>query len=378
MTTSGQQVQGKIATPQGWVEGALSFGDRILNIEPLPHAPAETFILPGFIDVHVHGGGGGDAMDGEAGVATLARFHARHGTTTLLPTTITSPWPQVISALRAIERVRRSGVPGGADVWGAHLEGPFINPQKLGAQPPFARLPAPEQVAEVLALDVVRVVTLAPELDLSEQAAEAFARAGVRVSFGHTLGCAEEAQRVARAVRRAGGVVGGTHLYNAMSGLSGREPGVVGALLADAGAFAEVILDGHHVHPASFLAACHAKPERLLLVTDAMRAAGQGDGVSELGGQAVTVRAGVARLAGGSLAGSVLTMDLALRNAVQAGLPLLSASRLASAHPARYLGLNDRGELRPGRRADLVVLSRTLEVEAVYVGGELTVSRTAP
>ena len=369
--TSPASLCGRLLLPGGsFVSGTLHFGTHITALVAGPQTGG-PLILPGFVDTHVHGGGGGDAMDGAEGVRTLARLHARHGTTTLLPTTMTNPWEKILAALRGVREVMDTGgVPGGADVPGAHLEGPFISPQRLGAQPPCTLAPTPERVAEVLALDVVRAVTLAPEVEGGLAAALAFAQAGVRVGIGHTVADADTVQACLQAVHAAGGRTAGTHLFNAMGGIQGREPGVPGALLADPHSFAEIILDGFHLHPLSFLLARAAAPERVLLITDAMRAAGQGDGESELGGQPVTVTGGRASLAGGSLAGSVLTMDVALKNAVSVGVPLPEASRMLSRTPARSLGLEDRGELRVGKRADLVVLTDDLEVQEVYVGGE--------
>lgn len=361
------RLSGQILTPHGFVRGAVSFQEDIREIEPGP-AP-DHFILPGFIDVHVHGGGGGDTMDGPLGVEAMARFHARHGTTTLLPTTITAPWPQVLGALRGVAEVGGRGVAGGADVIGAHLEGPFISPHKLGAQPPHTLTPTSARVEEVLALDVVRVVTLAPEIECGPEAAVQFALAGVRVSLGHSAATYAGARTVMDGVRAANGTLGATHLYNAMGGLSGREPGMVGAVLSDPDGYAELILDLHHVHPGSFLSARAALGKRLLLVTDAMRAAGLGDGESELGGQKVLVENGRATLENGSLAGSVLTLDVALRNAVKVGLPLEEASRMLSGAPARYLGLVDRGRLETGLRADLLVLDPDLTLREVWVKG---------
>lgn len=377
-------IRGTVVLPGGAFEGSVTFGERIaaLEVEREATAVAATaaapLILPGFIDTHVHGGGGADTMDGAAGVAALAAFHARHGVTTLLPTTITHPWADIVRALHGVADVMaqqaaargatRAAV-AGASVVGAHLEGPFINPHRLGAQPPHAVEPTPELVEEAVGTGVVRVVTMAPELVHAPAAARAFAAGGARVSFGHTNATAAQVAAVAEAVRAAGGTVGFTHLFNAMTQLGSREPGAVGAALADPEAFAELILDLHHVHATTFLAAHAAKPDRLHLITDAIRACGMSEGVSELGGQRVVVRGGAARLEDGTLAGSVLTLDQALRNAVGSGLSVVAASRALSAVPAAYLGLTDRGAIALGARADLVVMSADLRVLEVIVAG---------
>ncbi|MDK2012038.1 MULTISPECIES: N-acetylglucosamine-6-phosphate deacetylase [unclassified Deinococcus] len=363
-------LRGQLLLPGGLAPGALHVHDgRITAVVPDPTAPTDRLILPGFVDTHVHGGGGGDTMDGREGLIRLARLHARHGTTTLLPTTITNPWDRILDALRAVADLRRQGVPGGADLPGAHLEGPFISPQRLGAQPPFTLDPTPDRLDEVLKLDVVRAVTLAPELPGATAAALRFARAGIRVGVGHTRADADTVSGLLAAVHASGGQAAATHLFNAMGGVEGRAPGPAGALMSDPLTTLEIILDGVHVHDTAFRLACAAAPDRVMLITDAMRAAGLGDGQSELGGQPVTVRGPLATLPDGTLAGSVLTMDAALRRAVAAGIPLPQASRMASLTPARSVGLHDRGELRVGLRADLVALNAALEVQDTWVSG---------
>nr|WP_242403035.1 N-acetylglucosamine-6-phosphate deacetylase [Deinococcus deserti] len=346
------------------------FTQTVQQVSPSPDAPDDVLILPGFIDTHVHGGGGGDTMDGVKGIREMARTHARFGTTTLLPTTMTAPWPEVVGALRAVKAVMEEGVDGGADIPGAHLEGPFISPMRLGAQPPFAIEPTADLLAEVLELDVVRAVTLAPELPGVWHAALQLTAAGIRIGIGHTRADAQTVKALLDALQAGGARTAGTHLFNAMGGIEGRLPGVPGALLTNPETFVEIILDNAHVHPTAFLLAHAAARNRVLLVTDAIRATGLGDGESELGGQRVLVKNGQARLTDGTLAGSVLTMHTALRNAVRAGVSLAEASRMLSATPAASVGLTDRGQISEGLRADLVVLNRELAIKAVYIGGQ--------
>lgn len=361
------ELSGRLVTPYGVKNGTIAFSTLIQRIQP--GSVSGPYILPGFIDTHVHGGGGSDTMDGAEGVRRLARFHLGHGTTTLYPTTITNPWERIVRALQGVKAVQQDSGVDLPDIPGAHLEGPFIDPQRLGAQPPHAQVPTPEKVATLVGLAVVKLVTLAPELPGMKTAAKMFAGAGIRLSIGHTRATFEEVRNFTDAVRSVGGIVGFTHLYNAMGGLQGREPGAVGAALADSQAFAEVILDLHHVHPASFLVARQAKPHRLHLITDSIRASGHADGESELGGQRVAVANGCARLADGTLAGSLLTLDQAFKNALGLGLELGQVSQHLSAVPARYMGLRDRGTLEPGLRADLIVLDDDLNIQSVYVAG---------
>ena len=361
-------LQGRILTPTGWQDGGIQFEDSIENISQASMPQHVPYIVPGFIDVHVHGGGGFDTMDGIAGIRGMAAFHAKHGSTGLLATTITNPWQNITTALENAKSVMLEPN-AGARVLGVHLEGPFVSPQRLGAQPNFVVEPTPERVQELLAFDVIRVVTIAPEQPQALEACELFARAGVRVSIGHSIASTDQVEIAIRIVQNAGGFSSGTHLFNAMGGLEGRNPGIVGAILANPDVWAELILDGHHVHFLSFKTAFNAKPERLMLITDAMRAAGMPDGAYDLGGQLAHVADGTARLENGSLAGSLLTMDQAVRNAVQAGLELATAIQLASSHPATYLGLSKKGRLEPGCDADIVVLDDQLEVQAVFVAG---------
>ena len=353
---------GVILTPDGWVRGRLRHTAAILAIEPDPDAPGDRFILPGFIDLHVHGGGGADCMDGADAVRRMARFHAAHGTTALLPTTVTAP---AAALLRAAEGVAAAGHAAGmAQVLGLHLEGPFISPDALGAQPPFA-IPPDLALVDALAERVtLRVVTLAPEVDPGFVLTAHLRHLGARVQLGHTTCSYAQA-----AAALAAGASGFTHLFNAMSPLHHRAPGCAGCALA-LGEHAEMIFDGHHVAPGTILAARRAIPG-LYGVTDAVAAAGMPDGEHRLGGWPIFKRGDTVRLADGALAGSVLTMDRAFAMLLSLGLDMAEASARLSTIPARYLGLADRGVIAVGATADLVVVDtagRLLSVVAEGVG----------
>ncbi|HET9977937.1 MAG TPA: N-acetylglucosamine-6-phosphate deacetylase [Burkholderiaceae bacterium] len=325
---------------------------------------SEPIVAPGFIDLHVHGGGGADTMQGGTAIDTIARTHVRHGTTALLATTMTAPRDEIEAALDALAPACRKRAPGAARVLGVHLEGPYISADKLGAQPDFTQPPSATEILALARRAPIRVVTLAPELPGALEAVAALTAAGVRVQIGHSAASYEDA---CAALDR--GAQGFTHLFNAMSALHHRAPGVAGAALAH-GAHAELIPDLLHVHPGAIRAALRAIPG-LYCVTDSTAAAGMPDGDYALGRHHVRKCAGAVRLADGTLAGSTLTMDQALRNLVFAlGLPLVDAARRVSTHAARYLGLADRGAIAPGAWADLVLLDARLGVAGVVVEGE--------
>jgi N-acetylglucosamine-6-phosphate deacetylase len=366
------QLEGHILTPAGFVRGTLTFDDgRITALHGTPVAEdavradaATPVLLPGFIDTHVHGGGGADTMDAGAAARTLARLHARHGTTALLATTMTAPLADIEAALRALAPAIAQRAPGTARLLGVHLEGPYISPDKLGAQPAFARAPALAEIAALHAIAPIRLVTLAPEVSGMLALIPALVGLGLRVQLGHTAASYEQAVEALDA-----GASGFTHLFNAMSTLHHRAPGVAGAALAH-GRHAELIPDLLHVHPGAIRAALRAIPG-LFCVTDATAAAGMPDGDYRLGRQTVTKCLGGVRLADGTLAGSTLTMDQALRNLVAIGLPLAEASDRCSRHAAHYLGLADRGVLAPGAWADVVQLhAQTMQLQQVHVEGQ--------
>lgn len=363
-------IEGHILTPQGFVQGRLVHeSGRVLRVEGAAVPPeaarqhARTLVLPGFIDLHVHGGGGADTMEAGEAIERIAGMHVRHGTTSLLATTMTAPMGEIEAAMRAIGPSCRARPAATARVLGVHLEGPYINPGKLGAQPDFARATSVEEILSLHALAPIRLITLAPELPGNLELIGPLREAGFRVQIGHTLGSYEDG--VAALAQGAGGF---THLFNAMTGLHHRTPGMAGAALAHA-QYSEIIPDLLHVHPGAIRVALRAIP-CLYCVTDSTAAAGMPDGEYRLGRHVVTKCLGGVRLADGTLAGSTLTMDQALRNLVGLGLALDDASRRVSTFAADYLGLAERGRLQPGSVADCVVLDRDLQLQRVVVEGE--------
>ncbi len=325
-------------------------------------------LLPGFIDAQVNGGGGvlfNNAPTVEA-IATIARAHRRFGTTGLLPTLISDDLAVMRTAIDAVREALAQGVPG---VLGIHLEGPYLAPARKGTHD-AGKFRVPDDAEIELATSLghgVTLLTLAPE-QVPVESIRALVARGAVVAAGHSAAGYEQARAGLEA-----GVRGFTHLYNAMTPLQGREPGVVGAALEDRDSWCGVIVDGVHVHPASLRVALAAKPRgKVFLVTDAMPPVGSDDPDYVLYGETITARDGVVRNAAGALAGSALDMATAVRNAVSMlGVPLAEAARMASLYPARFLRIDDhRGRIAAGYRADLVLLDDKFDVATTWIAGE--------
>ncbi len=365
---------GRVVTPDrvlenGWVsvrDGRIAaVGEGAAPDGPTTDVGGGT-IVPGFVDIHCHGGGGHAFTNSDpAKVRKAATAHRRHGTTTLLASLVSRPVPELADQVSALAELVQEGL-----VAGIHLEGPFLSAARCGAHDPAILCP-PEQTSVTKLLDAgkgtVRMITIAPELDGAVQAVRQLVDNNVLAAIGHTD--ATEAQ--VRPAVDAGASVA-THLFNGMRPLHHREPGPIGALLDDERVTVELICDLVHLHPTTVrLAARHAGLRRTVLITDAIAAAGVGDGVYDVGGLEVRVVDGVPTLAGGAaLAGSTLTMDMAFRNAVNScGLSLVEAAYAASTRGAELLGL-DTGKLQAGCAADLVVLDAELKPKDVLVRGE--------
>ena len=327
-----------------------------------------AWLLPGFIDLHVHGAVGCDTMDGRPeSLLAMARFFAKHGVTTFLPTTMTAPHDAVLWALHTVRDLVNQPT-GGARIWGAHLEGPYINPAMPGAQnPSFVRLANRSESRELLALDVIRRITLAPEYPENLQLVRDAASQGISVSAGHTQATPDHLREAITL-----GLRFTTHTFNAMIGLHHRNPGTVGGALAFDELTCELIPDMIHVNPLVMKILIRAKgPDRVILITDAMAGAGMPDGQYDLGGLAVTVGEGQACLTeGGALAGSILTFDRGVQLTHQAlGLPFPQGWVMSSDNAAKSLGLR-AGRIEKGYNADLILVDDAGIVQRTIVGGE--------
>jgi N-acetylglucosamine-6-phosphate deacetylase len=377
-TTLESHLEGHLLTPAGFLRGRLTVrAGRIGQIEGTPvdeaavRASLLPCVLPGFVDLHVHGGGGFDTMAGGDALRHIAACHARHGTTSLLATTMTAPHAEIEAALHAAAPLCAHRPAGTARVLGIHLEGPYLAPDRLGAQPAFAVIATLEAILALHAIAPLRMLTIAPELPGHLDLIVALRARGFCVQIGHSSGRYEDGVAALQA-----GATGFTHLFNAMTGLHHRAPGLAGAALAHAER-AEIIPDLLHVHPGAIHAALRCIPG-LYAVTDATAATGMPDGDYPLGRQMVHKCQGGVRLADGTLAGSTLTMDQALRNLAQLGLSLAEASRRTATLAADHLGVTDRGRLQPGAWADLVVLDApSLRLRQVWVEGEALAPATA-
>lgn len=335
--------------------------------------PEDAIVVPGFIDEHIHGSAGADAMDGTvSALETIARSIAGEGTVGFLATTMTQSPENISKAMSAVKEYKSEKRSYGAEVLGVHLEGPYINKSKAGAQPEiYICNPSIEQFSKynVLSGNNIKIVTFAPESDGSREFVGYLKENGIRANVGHTSAkftLAEEALNW--------GATGITHTFNAQSAFTHREAGVVGAALLLDDYTCELICDTIHVSVPAIKILVKNKPhDKLVLITDAMRAKNLGDTVSELGGQTVYVKNGEARLADGTLAGSVLRMNDAVKNMVtKCGVDFCTAVDFASANPARNLGLFDKiGSIEEGKNASFAVLDKDFNVLMTIRDGEI-------
>lgn len=363
---------------KGLVKCTVEFDEKIQKITKKSKAeeivlPENAIVLPGFIDEHIHGAGGSDGMDGTVeDIATIAKTVAAEGTTSFLVTTMTQSKENITKAMTAVKAYREADSKEGARVVGIHLEGPFIAAAHKGAQPlEYVAAPDIEVFDEYNAAsgNAIKIVSLAPEVEGAEEFIRHLAKNGVVASIGHSGGKYAD---ITKAV--AAGMKNVTHTYNAQTALHHREIGVVGSAMLLDELNCELIADTIHVSvPAMQLLIKNKPADKLTLITDAMRAKGLPDGVSELGGQTVYVKNGEARLEDGTLAGSVLRMNKAVENIVtKVGVPFLKAVDFATINPAKTLGIDhEAGSIKVGKRADFTVLNDRYDVLLTVRGGKV-------
>ncbi|MDQ2690171.1 MAG: N-acetylglucosamine-6-phosphate deacetylase [Chloroflexota bacterium] len=363
------EVTGRLVLRDEILSGRVRIeGGRIAGVVADPDAARGPYVAPGFIDLHVHGWGGFGAMDGADALSGMARALLRRGVTSFLPTAVSAPLDELRAFADTVRRWSAIAPSDGAAPAGFNLEGPFLSPRRRGAHATeYLRRPsdvAPDDVEDLVA--GLRLITIAPELDGAVDLIARLAARGVVVSLGHSDATADQA-----AAGYAAGARSTTHLFNAMSGVEHRRPGLAVAALADDAVRVELIADNHHVHPALWPIIVRVKPPSgVLLVSDAISLAGSGDGRTRVGGLDVEVRGDRSTVVGSdTLAGSVIALDTAVRNMTAAGIALTDAVAAASTNPATLVGLDDRGTIEPGRRADLVELDDELRVVGVLREG---------
>jgi len=328
-------------------------------------------LAPGFIDVHVNGAAGAllNHQPSAQALQTIAQAHREYGTTAFLPTLMTDTWEQMINAVAAVVAAAELGVPG---ILGIHLEGPYLNVERKGVHSAKRiRVPSSDEdinhLFDIFPAHLIKLITLAPER-VSPEFIQRLIRHGMIVSAGHT-----EASYDQMHIALAHGVTGFTHLFNAMSPMTSREPGVVGAALDHGDSWCGLIVDGHHVHPVTLRQAIKAKAKgKMMLVTDAMHTVGQGASRFDLMGSPIVSENGKVTTLNGTLAGSNLDMATAVRNTVQqVGLGLEEALRMASLYPAQFLKLDHKiGRIAKGFQADLVLIDDHMQVQQTWIKGE--------
>ncbi len=372
-------INGRLVLDDRVASGRITIEDgRIAALDLDDSPPSDGPILaPGFVDLHVHGWGGHDAMGDRAALDGMARALLLRGVTSFLPTAVTAPLPELVAFAERVRTWLSDAPADGAEPLGFNLEGPFLAAVRRGAHDAVhLRVPAevPHASLEPL-IDGLRLLTIAPELPGAIDLIRWLGERDVATSIGHSAATVDEA--------RAGydaGARSTTHLFNAMSDVDHRSPGVAVAALLDDAVYVELIADGIHVHPALWPLITRVKPsDRLLLVSDAVALAGTGDGKGRIGGLAVEVVGERVTLAGTStLAGSVIALDTAVRNLVAAGIALPAAVAAASRNPLALLGISDRGRIAPGQRADLVQLDEDLAVQRVMRAGKWFAPEATP
>ena len=355
-----ESIKGKIINHNDSFLGEIFFNNYIEEVVRNESATDDNFIIPGFVDLHCHGGNGFDTMEGTESINQMAEYHLSKGTTTLLATTWTNTFSNTINALDKFNKLINSKT----NLIGVHLEGPFINPKKLGAQPPLTQKPSIEFIDKVISIADIKVITLAPEIEDMENFIPYLIKKNIKVQFGHSLADYNCCNKFMKKYK-----IGFTHLYNAMSGNDHRNPGVLSAALID-GQYAEIICDLHHVKKEAIIIAKKSIPN-LYAVTDSVGAAGLKDGnykfaninIKKIGEKITLINSS-------TLAGSIIDMNKTFLNLLDINCSIQEAVAMTSYNASKYLGINNIGKIEQGYKSNFLVLDKNLKLQDVYLNGK--------
>ena len=355
------KISGTIVNYDSIFEGEIEFDYNIRKLKSTKNTNTKNYIIPGFIDLHCHGGGGFDTMDGNDAIDHMSKYHLSKGTTSILPTTWTSTFDHTLKSLNGFNSL----ISKNSNILGVHLEGPFINPNKLGAQPPRTQLPSKEFIENILKVAPIKTITIAPEIDNMMDFIPFLIEKNINVQFGHSIADSDCCEQYMNQYK-----VSFTHLYNAMSDNNHRKPGVLSSALLK-GKFAEIICDLNHVSKESILIAKKCIPN-LYAITDAISACGLSNGDYKFAGIDITKTDKKVMIKESStLAGSIVNMHETFLNLLKINLSLEDAVKMTSYSAAKFLNDNTIGYLREGYRSNFLVLDKDLNIEKIFLNGNL-------
>ena len=355
------KISGTIVNYDSTFQAEIEFDKSINKINKTNKLNNENIIIPGFIDLHCHGGGGFDTMDGNDAIDSMSKYHLSKGTTSILPTTWTSTFDHTLRSLNGFNSLINKN----SNILGVHLEGPFINPSKLGAQPPRTQLPSKEFIENILKIAPIKTITLAPEIDNMRDFIPFLIEKKINVQFGHSLADSDCCEKYMNEYK-----VSFTHLYNAMSDNNHRKPGVLSSALSK-GKFAEIICDLNHVSKESILIAKKCIPD-LYAITDAISACGLSNGDYKFAGVDITKNDNkVVIKESSTLAGSIVNMHETFLNLLKINISLEDAVKMTSFSAAKYLNESTIGYLKEGNRSNFLVLDKDLNIEKIFLNGNL-------
>ena len=354
-----KKITGKIVNYNSSIVGDLIFNNKIKNIEKVSSNEYDHIIIPGFIDLHCHGGNGYDVMEGGNSIEKMSKYHLNHGTTSIMPTTWTNTFEETYMALKGFYNILEKN----SNIIGVHLEGPFINPNKLGAQPNFAQKPSIDFIKEINEIALIKIITLAPEIEGMSDFVKFLSKLNIKIQFGHSIADYNCCMKYMDQYE-----IGFTHLYNAMSGNNHRDPGVLSAAL-ERGKFAEIICDNIHVSEQSIKIAKKCI-SGLYAITDSINASGLNDGEYIFAKNNIVKEKNSVRIKNNNtLAGSIITMDKTFKNLINMNFSIEEAVELTSYNAAKYLQLSNIGKIDKDYLSNILVLDKEFNLIDIYLEG---------